>query len=82
MATVTQNASFEIKEIQPTRIGLLTKFYGIFNKTGGLILGQISYNSSVRQYILTPEARTIWTTENLNFISEFVTKLNTPIKEK
>ena len=71
-----ENQSLKIKEVLHSRPGNLTRIYGVYYKTTGSILGYVNYYSQWKQYAFRPEPGTVWNTEGLGFISEFVNKLN------
>jgi hypothetical protein len=71
-----------IKEANISRPGILSKVYGIFSKSQGVVLGYISWQSSWRQYAIKTEPNTVWNDECLDFISGFLKKLKEERKDK
>lgn len=79
---VAESPYLLIKEVNPSRPGALTKVFGVFSKSQGCVLAYISWYSSWRQYTLKPEPGTVWNTDCLDFISEFIKKLMEERKDK
>lgn len=64
-----------VKEVAPSRAGMLTRIYGVFSKSGGNVLAYISWYPSWRQYTLKTEPGTIWNPDCLDFLSNLIKKM-------
>ena len=79
---IAESPFLKIVEVNPSRPGALTKVYGVYSKSQGVVLAYISWGSSWRCYVLKPEPGTYWSDDCLDFISGFLKKLKEDRKEK
>jgi hypothetical protein len=75
MSKPVENDSLIIKEIAPSRYGILTKVFGVYLKPTGDLLGTVLYEGYAKQYIFKPRVESALKVETLDFISTFIKSL-------